>query len=158
MQGGLVSIATLSDAVFICSQPWRQAERDARRWWFPMFLKLWARRCREMDFAAEHTKFDAYFAAETDFPLAKVLAHGDRFAEREFCAPWWWRLLAIMMAHFHLSEAAALDMPVMKAALLYSAMAEAEGKLKLWTKADDGFDAFCRDMDGRDVQFPSANN
>lgn len=107
-----------------------------------------------MDLDAEQEKFAAYYKDQTDFPLAKQ----DRMAEREYGSPWWWRLLALMMADFHLSEREALNMPVMKAALLFSARAEAEGKLKLWTKADDDFEAFCNAMDQGDVQFPEPRN
>ncbi len=104
-----------------------------------------------MDLAIEQEKFSAYFNDETDFPLAKQ----DKHSVREFGSPWWWRLLAIMMADFHLTEDQALDMPAAKAAILFSARAEAEGKLKLWTKEDDSFGAFCREMDAQpDVKFP----
>lgn len=153
IEGGRVTVVNLSDAVFICSQHWTKAESDSRRWWFPWFLKLWARRSRKLDFGTEQKKFAAYFAEQTDFPLAKQ----DRRATREFGSPWWWRLLAIMMAEFNLSEKQAMDMQAMRAALLFSAKGEADGKLKLWNQQDDSFDEFCRGMDASgDVDFPPA--
>lgn len=104
-----------------------------------------------MDQDVEQAKFAAYFAEQTDFPVAKI----DERNMREFGSSWWWRLLAIMMADFHLSEAAALDMPAAKAAMLYSARGEVEGKLKLWNKSDDAFDDFCQRMDSDpNVKFP----
>lgn len=155
IEGGPVSIVQLSDAVFICSQHWTKAEKDNRRWWFPWFLKLWARRSRGLDIEAERVKFSAYFAEQTDFPLAKM----DRFARREYGSPWWWRLLAIMMSEFNMPEASAMNMNARRAAMLFSAKAELDGKLKLWTNADDSFDAFCREMDARgNIEFPPAGN
>src|SRR3989442_14366542 len=94
LQGGQVSVIDLSNAVFVCSQNWRKVAVDSRRWWFPFFQRVWGTRCRKMDFEAEHEKFLAYFKDETDFPLAKQ----DQHSVREFGAPWWWRLLAIMMS------------------------------------------------------------
>jgi len=118
-----------------------------------LFLKLWARRSRKLDMAAEQEKFSAYFKAETEFPLSKQNSR----SMREYGSPWWWRLLAIMMADFHLSKNDALDMAAAEAAMLWSARAELEGKLNLWTKADDDFDEFCKRMDADpDVQFPGA--
>lgn len=155
LQGGAVTVVDVSNAVFICSQPWRKADRDSGRWWFRLFLKLWAVRCRAMDFEIEQRKFSAYFEQETDFPVAKA----DRTTLKEYGAPWWWRLLAILMSDFHLSEADALDMPVTKAALLFSAKAEAEGKLNLWTREDSAFDDFCRSLESDPtVKFPPAAN
>lgn len=154
LQGGSVSVVDLSNAVFICSQPWRQAAVDSRRWWFRLFEKLWAFRCRNANLETEQDKFAAYFKEESDFPIAK----GGLFKEREFGAPWQWRLLAIMMSEFNLSEDDALDMPVIKAALLFSAKAEYDGKLQLWTERDSSFDEFCRKMDGEAVEFPPASN
>src|ERR1051325_382117 len=106
LQGGVVSVVDLSNAVFICSQHWRKADRDLRRWWFPFFARLWGVRCRKMDLNAEQEKFAVYFREETDFPLAKQ----DQHAAREYGSPWWWRLLAIMMADFHLSGGTAPDL------------------------------------------------
>jgi hypothetical protein len=152
--GGPVSVVDLSNAVFVCSQDWRKADRDSSRWWFPLFLKLWAARCRRMDFELEQRKFSDYYGEETEFPAVKGREHG----AKEFGSPWWWRLLAILMSDFHLSEETALDMPVAKAAMLFTAKAESEGNLKLWTAADSAFDSFCRDMEIQVVEFPPRSN
>lgn len=156
VQGGSLLLVDLSNAVFICSQPWKQSKRDSHRWWFPFFLRLWSRRCRKMNLEDEHAKFTEYWREQTDFPIAKQ----DKFAERDFGSTWWWRLLAIMMSDFHLSEEQVLDMPATKAAMLFAAKKEAEGKLQLWTQADDDFDSFCRKMDesAQDTDFPTQLN
>lgn len=155
LEGGPVTVVNLSDAVFNCSQHWTKTEQDSRRWWFPWFLRLWAWRSRELDFEIERNKFVAYFTEQTDFPLAKMRQH----AQREYGSPWWWRLLAIMMSEFNLSEQEAMDMSVLRAALLFSAKAEFDGKLKLWGKEDDSFDAFCRDADSNsNLIFPPTSN
>lgn len=107
-----------------------------------------------MEFESELKKFQTYFNEQTDFPLAKQ----DQHARREYGSPWWWRLLAILMAEFHLSEEKAMDMSALRAALLFSAKGEADGKLKLWGNEDDSFDAFCQQMDARNVEFPPPKN
>ena len=153
LQGGNATLVDLSDAVFICSQDFRRSERDSRKIWFPTFLKTWARKCAGMDFDLERAKFETYIASETDFPATKQSA----FGQKEFGSPWWWRLLAIMMSTFHLPEDVALDMPVQKCALLYTAKGEADGRLKVWTKGDQDFEDFTKAMDAReDVEFPEA--
>jgi len=153
LQGRSATLVDLSDAVFVCSQDWRKAARDSRKWWFRWFLRLWSRKCAAMDFDAEREKFEAYMAAETDFPATKQ----NTFAPTEYGSPWWWRLLAIMMSDFHLSEDEAMDAPVQKLVLLYTAKGEAEGRIKVWNKTDQGFEDFAREMDAReDVEFPEA--
>ncbi len=145
--GGAVSIDHFLLAVFICCQRPAQATIALNKWWLPLVIRLWVRRRRKKylsQLKAQAAAFDAYFEQGTEQARLKFDL---RRETKDAQTPWEIRLLAWLMHKFHLSEAEALSMSLVKVNALWIALAEIEGKVELWSDQDQDFWEFARAMD-----------
>lgn len=118
----------LTIAVLICSQPFDRSARDLPRWWMRPICFLWGLLCRHLDHLEEARKFAAYLREGMSAPRVNMPVN---LSPRETSAPIGYWLLSVLMAEFHLSERAALAMPVTRALCLRAAHAEHTGQVQL---------------------------
>lgn len=117
--GEQATIEDLMLSVFICSQPWQQAERSLKAWWFRMFVWLWSQTLRKKLLPVEYNKFHAYL--NEGHACARVMSEGE---PQESGSPFEWRLVVMLMHHFHVSFADALNMEIAKANALWVVLGE----------------------------------
>lgn len=126
---GTPAVADLLTAVWICA--WRSAPA-ARRSLFSLTgklkLKLWGWSCRGQKLVVEAGRFHTYLSDQSIYPEVATPAPG---TSRQLSAPEHWRLLAMLMADFHMSREQAIDTPLAFARALWAVEGERKGTLKL---------------------------
>ena len=118
-------------AVFVCAQPWRKSEKALNKWWLDWFMRFWAWRTSKLNQDLERARFAAWFESERKPIPARQPMVGSGSGFRTLSAPMPYRLLALMMHLFHMTEAQAMDLPLTHAECLFAAIAEWNGNLEL---------------------------
>jgi hypothetical protein len=124
-------IPTADDLIlscFICSDRADRFTKNLRAIWTKLFLKLWSRRAAKLDLLREIANFRAYLRAHEVTP--EICAPVG--AVRALRSPHSWRLLAMCMNDFNMSEAEALAMPILKVNCLWVTEADRRGTIELW--------------------------
>ena len=135
------SIQDLITAVLVCAQPWEEAERDMGKGWrFNLVMAFWGWKCRKIvrDGMLSHQSqlLDEYLSEALEVPA--FTPKGDaKLVDRE--APWFWRLLVLLMTQFGMSKRDALNMPVVEANLLWITKGEMEDTLRIATDVEEDF-------------------
>lgn len=137
-------------SVLICAQPHRHAKRLLTlrpfRPFFWAFLKLWGFQSRRLNWIHEARKFQAYLEHHQTLPAIRRAPGVTEV--RTLGAPEHWSLLTMLMIDFHMSEAEALDTPLLKAHLLWATQAEREGSIEFaWNSRLEEFWEIARRMD-----------
>jgi hypothetical protein len=125
--------AELLQAVFYCSQPWRDSERDKNKWWARLFCRFWWSRVKRMKYLDHLAAFNDYITDGLYIPQTKHDPQTARTVE----SPSPVRLLAAGMAYFGMSYDEVLDAPVKELCAIYIAYMEMEGRAELWTEDDE---------------------
>jgi hypothetical protein len=135
----------LALACLICSQPYAQACRFlASRWQPAIFRRLWKIRfaLHAPDLARELKGFRDYRDAAAWFPEENRPMTG-----RTLASPWPFRMMSFLITEAGFQEEQALDYPLSKATVLYSAWAEYHGKIQLTNDQDEALFAARDSMD-----------
>ena len=120
-------IEDLMLSVFVCAQPWRNAERNVLKWWFPSFIWLWSQFLRKTILPIEYNKFRLYWDEGHACPKIKKA-----FSEyRDNSTPDECRLLAMLMADFHMTRADALDTTLAEANALWASQGDRQDAIEL---------------------------
>jgi len=124
---------TLGDffhAVYLCAEPWREADRNLARWWTPLFFRLWSVSLRWFDVPAELRRFRAWFEEQTELPAFRAPTDGG-LKTRSSGAPGPYVRQLFLMTVLRYTEADALDCSVARANALYAAWVDWEGRGEL---------------------------
>lgn len=111
--------------VLICSQSWKASRKNLKAWWMPFYVQLWERLTRRHSTEEAAEIFQMYLCREMTAPETE----GPGTAELK--APLPFRLLAMLMADFHITEEKAMDMPVKKAMCLWATEGDRRGTVSL---------------------------
>jgi hypothetical protein len=135
---------TLAVATFICAHPQAEVEGLFRRRLANFIFKLWAWLSQKRNTAIESGRFEAYLEASLDPPkvwrdLSEPLNHCQ--------SPLELGLLVRMMTDLHYTEAAALELPVVKANALRACHGELLGKFSFADARTEGLFEFARRME-----------
>jgi hypothetical protein len=124
--------------VFVCSQDPAAAKKGLRKWWAKPFFTLWGLKCRRKAWAKERVQFLEYFRDSIATPDT-IDPKADE--ARTMSAPFHWRLLAMLMCDFHMTEAEALSKPIAWATCMWAVEGERQGKVDLPSKEARDFRA-----------------
>lgn len=130
LTGGQASIEDLIMGCFVCCQDAGSARRGLRSLLLPLVMKLWGRRARRSNLALDMIGFRRYIKDGTAAP-STVISHGAGDSMRDLNSPVEWRLLVMLMVDFHLTEAEALKMTMLKANVLWATLGDRDGKVQL---------------------------
>lgn len=137
-------LSDLVIGVFICSQSWDRAERALKAWWTPYFMRVWERLTRKNRASWKLTAaplFQTYLLEANNAP--ETAGRG----AAELKAPLPFRLLAMLMADFHLSEKDALGIPVKRALCLWVTEADRRGTISLLSERQRNFRAWVEEQE-----------
>jgi len=142
----------IAEAVLICSQSWREAEKMPFDSLLGLKLWLWRWRAHKLDFRAEIKKFVEYRKAGTvEFPISDV-PEASRSPSRIPGCPFLLRLHQWLMLHLRLSEAEAWDYPYGLAKCRWACYWEQEAGLKIYNAHDEEFDAFVLEQEKKGAE------
>jgi len=123
--------ATLDDlalAVVACSVTPKSFNSISRRFWFPMFLRIWGRLCSHLDWNKEAKRFVDYISENLDF--AAIKASDDQKKTRKVFAPITYRLLLSLLRFGH-DEKSVLEMSVWEASRRWLVIMEESERVEL---------------------------
>lgn len=127
-------------AVFACSCRHDKSKANLRKWWAPLFFRMWGYLNRRRNFAEELLSFHDYLTEQMAVPTYKK-----REGASASSAPIPYQLLAALMTEFGMSESEAMDMEVKHVHCLCAANAEMRGHVdtqsedfkELWAYAEE---------------------
>lgn len=118
-------------ACLVCSTPHSESERNLRARGLKPTMRIWAWLARRCNLAVEFVKFQAFW--DECHTMPGLTATG-RDSREEVGSPLHWRLLAMLMADFHMPRAEALNITVREAICLSAVQAERTGAARIsWT-------------------------
>jgi len=123
------TIGSLVVACTICMVNHSDYERVKRKWWMPIFLMWWGRKCKKFDFHKEYIAFLDYIKtnceqAEFRFDPKRARAMG---------SPWHFRMLSGLMSSFAMSVEDAMDVEVLTGTALLACVTESRDEVDLWS-------------------------
>lgn len=118
-------------AVLVCSLPWRKASKAVNQRRTVLFFSFWRWLCRKKIHAIEIRKFRAWWESERKPVPTKCPTPNGNAKWRSLGAPMPYRLLALCMHLFHMSEGDAKDLPFSHAECLFCAIEEWNGRIEL---------------------------
>jgi hypothetical protein len=125
LSGDRASIEDLMLAVFVCSQPWAEAERRMHSHFFGLFIWVWSQFLRRTVLSIEYEKFSKYFNAGHARPEFQCKGESSQSS-----SPYELRSMALLMAKFHMSKSDALNTTIAEANALILILGEHEGLLE----------------------------
>lgn len=131
-------------AVFICSQPWPEAQKSLNSGWLSWFVRIWKFFVRKKSMVRQLTRFQAYLTEGLRAPKFKRDLETD-----ELQSPWFWRLTAFLLSEMSMTHDAAMNCRVWQANALYAAYAEMKHDLKLISQRDQDLWEFACQEDAK---------
>lgn len=125
---GEASVEDIIASAFVLGMPHREARRLLGTIRAKLFCAIWGWRCRKCNLAIEVSKFSAYLREQF---MAPAMRSSDPDRTRYLNAPEHWRLLAMLMSVYGMSEAEAMDVPLVKARCLGAVESERAGAIEL---------------------------
>lgn len=142
---------------FVCSVSHTDASANLRAWWSKPLLRWVAYRAgKRLRMEQELAAFKAWLEFQLSGPSAKyrTAPKATTTPRGSIAAPLHLNLLAGALATLHLTEAAALAMPVKRIRQLLCAHHESEGRIELWTEQEYAFEEMCKQADARRAMKP----
>lgn len=119
-------------AVFVCSRPFRESDRNLSKWWLPWFFRFWAWRVKHLGLVlgVELSRFRTWFEAQVAMPEFRAPPE-QGLQTRSAGAPGPYIRTLFLMTVLRFNQDEALDCPVARANALYAAWADWEGRAEL---------------------------
>lgn len=114
-------------AFILCQNP-QEGLRGLEKWWAKSYFYLWGWRCRKMNLGDERRRLHEFIQASLTPPDTLPMRREEL---RELGAPFHWRLLAMLMADFHMSMDDAMKVETGFALCLWAVEGERQGKINL---------------------------
>lgn len=137
--------------VFICSMPWRKAERKMRAWWYRLLLTYWGKKTRKLglNIQEEAQLFAQYLEDSLPLPDFKFEMGQTKMLQ----SPWELRLLGAAMSRLHMTMDQALDTPAADIIALWTAVDEMDDKVDLWSETSNKLWEMAKQEDEQDGSF-----
>lgn len=136
-----IEFADIASAVFACAHEHDEAQRNFRKWWFPLFVRAWGWFAKPNWLRDDVQAFWKYLSDGMSSPPIQPA----RQADGKVCqTPGPWLKLFFAMHILNMTEADAMRMPVVQLNILYSTwsewsgngqLADSDGINELWERA-----------------------
>jgi hypothetical protein len=137
----------LFTAVLVCSQPHARARKMLESSWAPLWMWIWGKACKRLDWREEAKAFGEYLREQLARP------EPDRFSTGEEArVPLAWRLQAMLMAEFCPNRKESLDAPVSWALTLWATESDRRGVSRVASDRQRVFREWVREQEAERLE------